>query len=113
MLATTHSVAFDGIDVLRITIEVQITNGMPSFTIVGLADKAIAESRERVRAALHSIGLSLPGSHITVNLAPADVIKEGTHFDLPIAVALLGAMEVIEADKLLNTIMFYYLPSFH
>ena len=105
MLATTNSVAFNGIDVLRITIEVQITSGMPSFTIVGLADKAIAESRERVRAALHSIGLSLPGSHITVNLAPADVIKEGTHFDLPIAVALLGAMEVIEADKLLNTMM--------
>lgn len=105
MLAKTHSVAFNGIDVLRITIEVQISRGMPSFTIVGLADKAIAESRERVRSALHSIGLSLPGSHITVNLAPADVVKEGTHFDLPIAVALLGAMEVIPTDKILNTVM--------
>lgn len=105
MLATTSSVAFSGIDVLKITIEVQITKGLPSFTIVGLADKAIAESRERVRSALHSAGLSLPGSHITVNLAPADVLKEGTHYDLPIAIALLGAMEVIPADKLLNTMM--------
>lgn len=105
MLATTSSVAFNGIDVLKITIEVQITKGLPSFTIVGLADKAIAESRERVRAALHSAGLSLPGNHITVNLAPADVLKEGTHYDLPIAMALLAAMEVIPPDKLLNTLM--------
>ncbi len=105
MLATTYSVAFSGIDALKITIEVQITKGLPSFTIVGLADKAIAESRERVRSALHSIGLSLPGQHITVNLAPADVLKEGTHYDLPIAMALLGAMEVIPADKLLDTLI--------
>ncbi len=105
MLATTSSVAFCGIDVLKITIEVQIIKGLPSFTIVGLADKAIAESRERVRSALHSAGLSLPGAHITVNLAPADVLKEGTHYDLPIAMALLAAMEVLPSDKLLNTLM--------
>ena len=105
MFATTHTVAFAGIDVLKITIEVQITDGLPSFTIVGLADKAIAESRERVRSALHAVGLSLPGKHITVNLAPADVVKEGTHYDLPIAMALLGAMEVFPADRLLGCLM--------
>ena len=105
MFATTHTVAFAGIDVLKINIEVQITDGLPSFTIVGLADKAIAESRERVRSALHAVGLSLPGKHITVNLAPADVVKEGTHYDLPIAMALLGAMEIFPADKLLGSLM--------
>lgn len=105
MFATTHTVAFAGIDVLKINIEVQITDGLPSFTIVGLADKAVAESRERVRSALHSVGLALPGKHITVNLAPADVVKEGTHYDLPIAMALLGAMEIFPADRLLNCLM--------
>ncbi len=105
MLSRTHSVAFAGIHVLKIGIEVQITNGLPSFTIVGLGDKAIAESRERVRAALHSIGLSLPAAHITVNLAPADVVKEGTHYDLPIAVALMGAMGVIPTDSIQNLMM--------
>ena len=105
MFATTHTVAFAGIDVLKISIEVQITDGLPSFTIVGLADKAVAESRERVRAALHAVGLSLPGKHITVNLAPADVVKEGTHYDLPIAMALLGAMDIFPADRLLGCLM--------
>lgn len=105
MLATTHTVAFSGVDVLRISTEVQLTNGLPSFTIVGLADKAIAESRERVRAALHSLGLMLPAKHITVNLAPADVVKEGTHYDLPIAIALLAAMEVIEPAAISGFLM--------
>ena len=105
MISCTHSVAFAGIDVLKISIEVQITKGLPSFTIVGLADKAIAESRERVRAALHAIGLSLPANHITVNLAPADVVKEGTHYDLPIAIALMGAMGVLEPESIFNYIM--------
>ena len=105
MISCTHSVAFAGIDVLKISIEVQITNGLPSFTIVGLGDKAIAESRERVRAALHAIGLSLPANHITVNLAPADVLKEGTHYDLPIAIALMGAMGILEPETIFNYIM--------
>ncbi|MBQ4472112.1 MAG: YifB family Mg chelatase-like AAA ATPase [Alphaproteobacteria bacterium] len=105
MISCTHSVAFAGIDVLKISIEVQITNGLPSFTIVGLGDKAIAESRERVRAALHAVGLSLPANHITVNLAPADVVKEGTHFDLPIAIALMGAMGVLEPESFYNYLM--------
>ena len=105
MLATTYTVAFSGVDVLKISTEVQLTNGLPSFTIVGLADKAIAESRERVRAALHSLGMMLPAQHITVNLAPADVVKEGTHYDLPIAVALLAAMGVIEPTVISSFIM--------
>lgn len=105
MLATTYTVAFSGVDVLKISTEVQLTNGLPSFTIVGLADKAIAESRERVRAALHSLGMMLPAQHITVNLAPADVVKEGTHYDLPIAVALLAAMGVIEPATISSFIM--------
>lgn len=105
MLSCTHSVAFAGIHVLKIDIEVQITNGLPAFTIVGLADKSIAESRERVRSALHSLGLSLPAAHITVNLAPADVVKEGTHYDLPIAIALMGAMGIISPEDIHPFIM--------
>ena len=105
MLSVTRSVAFAGIHVLKIEIEVQITNGLPSFSIVGLADKAITESKERVRAALHALGLSLPASHITVNLAPADVLKEGTHYDLPIAMALMGAMGIIPPEEIHNFMM--------
>lgn len=105
MLSSTHTVAFSGIHVLKIGTEVQLTNGMPSFTIVGLADKSIAESRERVRAALHSLGLTLPAQHITVNLAPADVVKEGTHYDLPIALALIGAMGILQPQQIFNYFM--------
>ena len=71
---------------------------MPAIAIVGLADKAVAESRERVRAALASIGLALPPKRIAVNLAPADVLKEGAHFDLPIALGLMVAMGVVPRD---------------
>ena len=77
-----------------------IAAGLPAFTVVGLPDKAVAESRERVRAALAALGLALPPRRITVNLAPADVLKEGSHFDLPIALGLLAAMEVLPADEL-------------
>lgn len=100
MIACTHCVSFLGIRVLKVSIEVQLSAGLPSFTIVGLADKAVAESRERVRAALHSMGLSLPAQHITVNLAPADVAKEGTHYDLPIAMALIAAMEIVSPESI-------------
>src|SRR5690606_31341697 len=75
-------------------------NGLPGFAVVGLPDKAVGESRERVRAALGAIGLALPPRRITVNLAPADLLKEGSHFDLPIALGLLGAMEVLSAAEL-------------
>ena len=74
--------------------------GLPSFTVVGLPDKAVGESRERVRAALVAIGLALPPDRITVNLAPADLLKEGSHFDLPIALGMLAAMGVLPAEEL-------------
>lgn len=98
MVAHVTTVAFLGLEARPVDVQVQIASGLPAFTIVGLADKAVAESRERVRAALSGVGLALPPKRITVNLAPADLPKEGSHYDLPIAVALLVAMEVIPAD---------------
>jgi magnesium chelatase family protein len=105
MVARVSTVAFQGIDVLAIDVQVQIAAGLPAFSVVGLADKAIAESRERVRAALVALGLSLPPKRITVNLAPADVAKEGSHFDLPIALALLSAMGVVDGDELASRVV--------
>lgn len=100
MVARINTVAFQGIDVQPVDVQVQISNGLPAFTIVGLPDKAVAESKERVRAALHALGLSLPPKRLTVNLAPADLAKEGSHFDLPIALGLLAAMEIIPKEDL-------------
>jgi magnesium chelatase family protein len=94
------TVAFQGVDVLDIDVEVQLAPGLPAFTIVGLPDKAVGESRERVRAALNAIGLALPAKRVTVNLAPADVAKEGSHFDLPIALGILAGMGVFPAEEL-------------
>ena len=99
-VARTKTVAFQGIDTLEIDVQIQITNGMPAFTVVGLPDNAVGESRERVRAALGSIGLALPPRRIVVNLSPADVLKEGSHYDLPIAVDLLLSMGVLQQDDL-------------
>lgn len=100
MAARIHTVAFSGTDVLAIDAQVQMLPGVVVFNIVGLPDKAVAESRERVRAALHALGLSLPAKRITVNLAPADVLKEGSHFDLPIALGLLSAMEILPPEEM-------------
>jgi magnesium chelatase family protein len=100
MVARIRTVAFEGVDVRPVDVQVQVAGGMPAFTLVGLPDKAVGESRERVRAALTAIGLALPPKRITVNLAPADLLKEGSHFDLPIALGLLAAMGVIEAQAL-------------
>jgi magnesium chelatase family protein len=100
MVAHINTVAFAGIDVLPIEAQVAISGGLPTFTIVGLPDKAVGESRERVRAALNAIGLALPAKRITVNLAPADVQKEGSHFDLPIALGLLVAMGVVPMEDM-------------
>jgi magnesium chelatase family protein len=100
MVAHINTVAFAGIDVLPIEAQVAISGGLPTFTIVGLPDKAVGESKERVRAALNAIGLALPPKRITVNLAPADVQKEGSHFDLPIALGLLAAMGVIPMEEM-------------
>ena len=88
MVARVRTVAFHGVEVVDVDTQVTITSGLPAFTIVGLPDKAVAESRERVRAAVAALGLSLPARRITVNLSPADVLKEGSHFDLPIALGL-------------------------
>lgn len=98
---TTHAptVAFSGIDCLEIDVQVQVATGLPAFIIVGLPDKAVGESRERVRAAFNSLGLALPPKRIIVNLAPADLLKEGSHFDLPIALGLLAAMGVVPAEE--------------
>ncbi len=100
MVARVSTVAFQGVQVLDVDVQVQTSGGMPHFQIVGLPDKAVAESRERVRAALHAMGLALPPRRITVNLAPADLAKEGSHFDLPIALGLLAAMDVIPPEDL-------------
>ena len=100
MVARVASVAFLGIEVVEVDVQVQMSAGLPAFTLVGLPDKAVAESRERVRGALGALGLSLPPKRITVNLAPADLLKEGSHFDLPIALGLLAAMGVIPGEEL-------------
>ena len=100
MTARVATVAFQGIEVQPIDVQVQMANGLPAFTIVGLPDKAVAESRERVRAALHALGLALPPKRITINLAPADVLKEGSHFDLPIALGVLAVMNVLPESEL-------------
>ena len=97
-VAHVRTVAFQGIDVKEVDVQVQIGAGLPSFAVVGLPDKAVAESRERVRSALGAMGLGLPPKRITVNLAPADLAKEGSHFDLPIALGLLVSMGALPAD---------------
>lgn len=100
MFSRLNTVAFQGVEVITIDVQAQISSGMPRFTIVGLPDKAVAESRERIRSAFHAMGLSLPYRRITINLAPADVQKEGSHYDLPIALGLLAVTGVIPSDVL-------------
>jgi len=100
MVARIQTVAFQGIEAVPVDVQAQFTSGVPAFVIVGLPDKAVAESRERVRAALASIGLALPPKRITVNLSPADLPKEGSHFDLPIALGLLAAIGATDAESL-------------
>jgi magnesium chelatase family protein len=100
MVVRVATVAFEGIEARPIDVQVQIANGNVGFTLVGLADKAVGESRERVRAALNASGLALPARRLTVNLAPADMPKEGSHYDLPIALAVMAAIGAIPADAL-------------
>lgn len=94
-IAHVYTVAFEGIEAREVDVQVHIARGNPVFMLVGLADKAVGESRQRVKAALSAIGLSLPPDRITVNLAPADLPKEGSHYDLPIALGILAAMGVL------------------
>ena len=100
MQSFVSTVAYRSIETLDVSVQVHISNGLPAMAIVGLADKAVAESKERVRAALSSLGLALPAKRIAVNLSPADLLKEGAHFDLPIAMGLLTAMGVLPSDSL-------------
>ena len=100
MVAHVSTVAFLGLEARAVEVQVQLAPGLPAFVVVGLADKAVGESRERVRAALAAIGLALPPKRITGNLSPADLPKEGSHYDLPIALGLLGAMGVVDAETL-------------
>lgn len=95
MVARIKTVAFVGVEAIDIDIQVRLSSGLPSFQIVGLADKAVGESRDRIRNAIKSLGLSMPSKRITVNLSPADLLKEGSHYDLPIALGILAAMEII------------------
>jgi magnesium chelatase family protein len=99
-IARIASFAFAGIEAQPVEVQVQIAAGMPAFLVVGLADKAVAESRERVRAALAGMGLSLPPKRVLVNLAPADIQKEGSHLDLPIALAVLAAMDLLPREEI-------------
>lgn len=105
MLARINTITFNGLEIHDVDLQAQVSSGLPNFIIVGLPDKAIAESKERIRAALHSLGLNLPAKRIVINLAPADLLKEGSHFDLPIALALLAVMGVAPQDELANYII--------
>jgi len=100
MFAQVSTVAFEGVDAKRVDVQILIAAGLPAFHIVGLPDKAVGESRERVRAALTAIGLGLPAKRITVNLAPADMPKEGTHYDLPIALGIMAATGAMAREQL-------------
>ena len=99
-IARIRSFAFSGIEAVPVEVQVQISSGLPAFLVVGLPDKAVGEARERVRAALTAMGLSLPPKRVLINLAPADLLKEGSHFDLPIALAVLAAMDVVPREDL-------------
>jgi magnesium chelatase family protein len=100
MVQRVSTVAFEGVETRAVDVQVQVAPGLPKFHLVGLADKAVSEARERVRAALIASGLALPSRRITVNLAPADVPKEGSHYDLPIALGLMAAIGAIPHDAL-------------
>ena len=98
MVQRVSTVAFEGIEARAVDVQVQVAPGMPAFNVVGLPDKAVSEARERVRSALIASGLALPARRITVNLAPADLPKEGSHYDLPIALGLMAAIGAIPSD---------------
>lgn len=104
MVAHAYTVAFQGVEARMVEVQCAVTPGLPAFTIVGLPDKAVSEARDRVRTALGSMGIALPSKRITINLSPADLPKEGSHFDLPIAMALLAALDIVPHDATEGTI---------
>ncbi|MEQ8431546.1 MAG: YifB family Mg chelatase-like AAA ATPase [Roseovarius sp.] len=103
MVARAYTVAFEGVEAKTVEVQCAVTAGIPGFSLVGLPDKAVTEARDRVRTALTSMAIALPSKRITINLSPADMPKEGSHFDLPIALALLAALEIIPADAVEGT----------
>ena len=104
MVARALTVAFEGIEARMVEVQCALSPGLPSFQIVGLPDKAVSEARERVRAALSALSVALPSKRITINLSPADLPKEGSHFDLPIAMALLAALDILPAEEIADTV---------
>lgn len=104
MVARAYTVAFEGVEARVVEVQCALSAGVPAFSIVGLPDKAVSEARDRVRAALAAMAIALPAKKVTVNLSPADLPKEGSHFDLPIALALLAAIGVIPEDDIEGTL---------
>ena len=104
MVSRAFTVAFEGVEARLVEVQCAVSAGLPAFSIVGLPDKAVSEARERVRSALTSMSIALPSKRITVNLSPADLPKEGSHFDLPIALALLAALDIIPNDMVEQTV---------
>ena len=104
MVSRAYTVAFQGVEARMVEVQCAVTAGLPAFSIVGLPDKAVSEARDRVRTALTSMAIALPSKRITVNLSPADLPKEGSHFDLPIAMALLAALEILPDDVVQNVV---------
>ena len=104
MVARAYTVAFEGVEARIVEVQCSVTAGVPFFGLGGLPDKAVSEAKERVRAALSAMSIALPSKRITVNLSPADLPKEGSHFDLPIALALLAALEIIPKDAVEGTL---------
>lgn len=104
MVARAYTVAFQGVEARPVEVQCSVTPGTPAFAIVGLPDKAVSEARDRIRSALSSLAIALPSKRITVNLSPADLPKEGSHFDLPIAMALLAALDVLPSDAVEDSV---------
>ena len=104
MVALAYTVAFDGIEARLVEVQCSVAPGVPNFALVGLPDKAVSEAKERVRAALAAMAIALPSKRITINLSPADMPKEGSHFDLPIALAVLAALEILPKEEIATTV---------
>lgn len=100
MVAIAYTVAFEGVDARLVEVQCSVSPGLPGFSIVGLPDKSVSEARERVKAAFGALSIAMPSRRVTVNLSPADLPKEGSHFDLPIALAVLGALEIVPPEAL-------------
>ena len=104
MVSTAYTVAFEGVEAREVEVQCAVTAGLPSFSVVGLPDKAVSEARERVRAAMSALSIALPSKRITINMSPADLPKAGSHFDLPIALSLLAALDLIPKEDVESTV---------